>query len=327
MVKISRRDFLKYTGLSTAGFSMAANIAAAAPASRPAHRSGTAPWQITWSAADQSPDPAAILLSRASFGPKPGQMEQVRRSGIDQWIEQQLHPEMIADDTLDRMLAGLPTLTMTIPQLVEQYPAKSKPGPRQVVFELQKAALLRAIYSERQLLEVMVDFWTNHFNIFIQKDQCKLLKTIDDREVIRKHALGRFQDLLAASVQSPAMLDYLDNRSNVKGVPNENYARELLELHTLGVDGGYTQEDVLEVARCLTGWTYRLRGADPGFVFDRTKHDMGAKTVLGVPLPANGGIKDGLKVIEILAKHPATAQLIATKLVRRFVSDRPPPSW
>ena len=286
-----------------------------------------APWQITWSATDQSPDPTAILLSRASFGPKPGQVEQVRRIGIDQWIEQQLHPETIDDNALERMLAGLPTLTMAIPQLVEQYQPKSKPGPRQVVFELQKAALLRAIHSERQLLEVMVDFWTNHFNIFIQKDQCKLLKTIDDREVVRKHALGHFQDLLTASAQSPAMLDYLDNRSNVKGVPNENYARELLELHTLGVDGGYTQEDVLEVARCLTGWTYRLRGADPGFVFDRTKLDMGAKMVLGVSIPANGGIKTASKCSRSSPSTRPQPSLSLQNWCAVSSAIGPPPSW
>lgn len=222
------------------------------------------------------------------------------------------------------------------------------------VYQLQQAKLMRAALSERQLQEVLVDFWTNHFNIDIRKDACRALKIADDRDVIRPHVLGRFRDLLGASAHSPAMLTYLDNSENsvprqVSAVErtigkmyiqyklgikadgfmperqglNENYGREILELHTLGVDGGYTQHDVQEVARCFTGW-----GVSPftgSFSFDSNHHDTGEKTVLGHVIPAGGGIEDGQKVLDILAAHPSTAKHISYKLCQRFVSDDPPP--
>ena len=248
--------------------------------------------------------------------------------------------------------------------------------------ELQMSRILRAVYSERQLQEVMVDFWTNHFNVFAGKGADRWLLTSYDRDTIRPHTLGKFYDLLLADAQSPAMLFYLDNFQSVspnaqqpqqrpprgplaellrmsnnpqqqrpqqqqqrRGI-NENYARELMELHTLVVDGGYTQKDVQEVARCFTGWTIIApRGAgaaaqaitnprlaemvrnNPGtFVFRPGVHDNGEKIVLGHKIPAGGGIKDGLMVLDILAHHPSTAKFIATKLVRRFVSDNPPAS-
>ena len=248
--------------------------------------------------------------------------------------------------------------------------------------ELQMSRILRAVYSERQLQEVMVDFWTNHFNVFAGKGADRWLLISYDRDTIRPHTLGKFYDLLVADAQSPAMLFYLDNFQSVspdaqlgpqqrpgaargplaqlrmsnnpqqqrpqqqrRGI-NENYARELMELHTLGVDGGYTQKDVQEVARCFTGWTiFAPRGAgaaaqavtngrlaerlrtDAGkFVFNPRAHDDGDKIVLGQKIPAGGGAKDGLMVLDIVAHHPATAKFIATKLVRHFVSDDPPPA-
>jgi uncharacterized protein (DUF1800 family) len=249
--------------------------------------------------------------------------------------------------------------------------------------ELQMSRILRATYSERQLQEVMVDFWTNHFNVFAGKGADRWLLISYDRDTIRPHTLGKFYDLLLADAQSPAMLFYLDNFQSVspdaqlgpqqrpgaargplaqlrmsnnpqqqrpqqqqrRGI-NENYARELMELHTLGVDGGYTQKDVQEVARCFTGWTiFAPRGAgaaaqaitngrladrlrtDAGkFYFNPRAHDDGEKIVLGHKIPAGGGAKDGLMVLDIVAHHPATAKFIATKLVRHFVSDDPPPA-
>jgi uncharacterized protein (DUF1800 family) len=219
--------------------------------------------------------------------------------------------------------------------------------------ELQQAKILRAALSERQLKEVLVDFWSNHFNIDIRKDQCRALKVADDREVIRPHVLGKFRDLLGASAHSPAMLHYLDNAENsvprerssvelwviemyvkyklgvsgtglvpTKEGPNENYGREILELHTLGVDGGYTQKDVEEVARCFSGWG--VEGGKGAFEFRAGRHDNGAKTVLGVKIPAGGGIKDGEKLLDILARHPSTARHISRKLCQRFVADDPP---
>ena len=196
--------------------------------------------------------------------------------------------------------------------------------------ELTSAALLRATYSKRQLYEVLVEFWSDHFNIDSSKAECAWLKAGDDREVIRKHTLGRFGELLRASAFSPAMLWYLDGRANVKRTsaerPNENYARELLELHTLGVHGGYTQADVMEAARCLTGWTVRDRhGLGKARVeFHADQHDDGRKCVLGVEIPAAGGERDAETLLAIVAAHPSTARHLATKLCRRFIADEPP---
>ncbi|HEY1084823.1 MAG TPA: DUF1800 domain-containing protein, partial [Prosthecobacter sp.] len=194
-------------------------------------------------------------------------------------------------------------------------------------------ALLRAIYSRRQLLEVMVEFWSDHLNIDLEKGDCIYLKPSDDRNVIRKHALGRFQDLIRASATSPAMLVYLDGQTNkvrpgTGDRPNENYARELLELHTLGVHGGYTQEDVREAARCLSGWTFdskRVFALNQNESYFRPDwHDDGEKQVLGQRIPAGGGEKDVDRLVDIVCNHPSTARHIATKLCRRLVSPTPP---
>ena len=311
-------------------------------------------------------------------------MDAVRRIGLQEWIDRQLHPERIPDAALDPRLAPLPTLRLSTAEILRGYdppPALKKEiqkrraemgesasdedlrrarrelaaeykdqmagPPRKVVEELQQAKLLRAVYSERQLDEVLVDFWMNHFNVFAGKGQDRFLVTEYERDVIRPHAWGRFEDLLRATAQSPAMLFYLDNwlstdpNANVGGGRgrlmrrpagaakrkaglNENYAREIMELHTLGVDGGYTQKDVTEVARCLTGWTIRgLRQNDPRFVFLDAVHDHGDKVVLGHRIEP-GGIKEGEEVIHLLATHPATARFISYKLARRFVADEPP---
>jgi uncharacterized protein (DUF1800 family) len=226
--------------------------------------------------------------------------------------------------------------------------------------EMEQARLVRDIESERQLQEVLVDFWGNHFNIDMKKGPDRIYKIADDRDVIRPHIWGSFRDLLEASAKSPAMLFYLDNATNTvahtvtakeqmftervaaqmtqngngalappvptvgqtKGGINENYGREIMELHTLGVDGGYTQQDVQEVARCFTGWTIdRLTGE---FIFRPKLHDNGSKVVLGHNIPAGGGMQDGETVLDILASHPATAHHIALEMCERFVSDTPP---
>jgi uncharacterized protein (DUF1800 family) len=231
--------------------------------------------------------------------------------------------------------------------------------PRQVIEELQAAKVVRAVYSQRQLDEVLVDFWMNHFNVFAGKGPEKFLVGAYERDVVRPHAWGRFEDLLKATAASPAMLFYLDNWLSAdpdaqpmqtrgrrggflrRGRPappdqeqgkgrkrglNENYAREVMELHTLGVDGGYTQKDVTEVARCFTGWTIRdLRQGDPRFVFDARIHDGKDKLVLGHRIKG-GGQREGEEVLHLLATHPATARFVSTKLARRFVADDPPPS-
>ncbi len=215
-------------------------------------------------------------------------------------------------------------------------------GPPQVVArDLMEAKLLRAVYSNRQLQEVLVDFWYNHFNVFLDKGADRYLVTEYERNAIRPHVLGKFRDLLEATAQSPAMLFYLDNWQSAGAAPprrpfananrprrglNENYGRELLELHTLGVDGGYTQKDVTEVARCFTGWTIIQPQRGGAFTFNPRLHDPCEKVVLGVTIPAGGGMQDGLRVLDILARHPSTAHFISWKLVRRFVADDPPPA-
>jgi uncharacterized protein (DUF1800 family) len=217
-------------------------------------------------------------------------------------------------------------------------------GPAQVVArDLTESKVLRAVYSNRQLDEVLADFWFNHFNVFMDKGADRYLVTEYERDSIRPHVLGKFRDLLEATAKSPAMLFYLDNWQSVdpnapqarrpgantkqqrRGL-NENYGRELMELHTLGVDGGYTQKDVTEVARCFTGWTIYQPQRGGKFVFNPRLHDGGEKVVLGVRIPAGGGIHDGEKVLDIVAHHPSTAHFISKKLAMRFVADDPPES-
>ncbi len=273
--------------------------------------------------------PVRHALNRLSFGPRPEDLARVRALGADEeeavaaYVEEQLHPGRIDDRTAERAVRRLETLDEPLGELFEYQPAL-------LLDELSRGTLLRAVTSRRQLFEVMVGFWSDHFNVDASKGDCKWLKVADDREVIRGHALGRFGDLLRASATSPAMLWYLDGRVNRKAtddeVPNENYARELLELHTLGVHGGYTQRDVMEVARCLTGWT--VRSGEPfgkGRVeFKRHLHDDGEKVVLGRRIEAGQGAGDLDRVLELVTGHPATARHLAAKLCRRFVADRPP---
>jgi uncharacterized protein (DUF1800 family) len=328
-----------------------------------------------WSAAPISAalvptDDAAIehALNRLTYGPRPGDVESVRRVGLAAWMEQQLHPREIDDGGIETRIASFKTLLLDSDDIAREYfeparearrerqraqagtpdpsmvnggnPADMR-GDRQILMELASAKLLRAVYSERQLEEVLVDFWFNHFNVFAGKGRTGMYVTEYERDAIRPHVLGRFRDLLEATAKSPAMLFYLDNWMSAdsdsahshqrrplqtpkrpRGL-NENYGRELLELHTLGVEGGYTQADVVEVARALTGWTIDPR--THRFRFVPAMHDSGAKVVLGQRITAGGGMSDGERVLDILASHPSTATHIALKLSQRFVSDMPPP--
>ncbi|HVW08805.1 MAG TPA: DUF1800 family protein [Bryobacteraceae bacterium] len=422
---------------------------------------------------------ALHALNRLTFGPRPGDLEQVKQMGLQQWIDQQLHPESIPENpALLEKLAPLDTLDLSTQAMLQKYPSQQMiramsegriplpedketraavqtaieryrrrqaaddadaaipttpqvgevtignmetkiqtpppppPGgrvapetlnqlplsqdqkqallrgtpesrldlieslpedqqvdviealpqpmrnriaaagspalrrrvevlsaPGQVVNrDLTEGKLLRAIYSNRQLEEVLTDFWFNHFNVYLNKGADRYMVTSYERDVIRPHVLGKFKDLLLATAESPAMLFYLDNWESAapgmvrpfapanqkKAGLNENYGRELMELHTLGVDGGYTQQDVTEVARCFTGWTIRQPQQGGGFFFNPRMHDRGEKHVLGITIPAGGGIEDGLKVLDILAKNPATARFISKSLAVRFVSDNPP---
>jgi uncharacterized protein (DUF1800 family) len=444
---------------------------------------------------------AIHVLNRFTFGPRPGDVQRLQAMGIDNWFEQQLHPEKINDSALEARLSPFRTLKMSTNELVRDFPppqvvkmvengrasiprdpqekaiyeaaierqqqkkaAKQDAGNNQntaqtandqtndagngrrrrggdledqmyaslnadslmaeppdqrfkdlmkmgpddmrsvarslnqqererlvdgftpqqketlvavvnpqlvVQGELTQAKLLRAIYSERQLDEVMTDFWMNHFNVFINKGADRYMLTAYERDVIRPHALGKFKDLLIATAKSPAMLFYLDNWQSIgpdseaalnggrpaqrghfrRGpfggvvyVPprarpsenpqkkgkrqsglNENYAREIMELHTLGVDGGYTQKDVTELAKVLTGWTIEKPQQGGEFKFDERRHEPGKKVVLGKEFKENGE-SEGMKALEMLAHHPSTARFISKKLAMRFVSDDPPES-
>lgn len=425
---------------------------------------------------------AIHLLDRITFGTRPGDVERVMKMNWEKYLDEQLHPERIADQGLEQKLKGIESIHLSNAELAKNYPPpqvirevlkqrgielpgfnanqgqnqnapqtepnkkdakqgfkqlgkdarQMKPGAtdeqageapapkeqanaddmakrreayqalkemgykpqREIVQELQQAKILRAVYSEKQLQEVMTDFWFNHFNIYVQKGADRVLTTSYERDVIRPNVFGKFEDLLKATAESPAMLFYLDNwmsaspnakmpnrdelrqmrrnrglnnpsdngrgrRAGVFGqgarrqLPNnqmpregeqamlnnngkvqkkrarglnENYAREVMELHTLGVDGGYTQKDVQEVARAFTGWTLRQPRGGGEFYFAPFLHDDGEKTVLGKKIAAGGGVKDGYAVIHMLATHPATAKFISTKLARKFVADNPPPA-
>ncbi len=292
---------------------------------------------------------ARHVLDRLAYGPRPGEAEAVARRGLLAWIDAQLDPSRLDDADVERRLAGLAVPTMTPRELMEAYPLPQafrqqgrvvprERSPQALVGELRRARLLRAVYSERQLLEVMVDFWFNHFNVFAGKGTVRYYLPDYERTALRPHALGRFRDLLGAVAHHPAMLYYLDAWLSTAPGPraggrrtglNENYARELLELHTLGVDGGYEQADVVAVARAFTGWTIdHPRPGHPrsggGFLFDPRAHDAGPKRVLGQEIRA-AGVEEGERVLDLLARHPATARHIARKLARRFVGDDPPP--
>jgi uncharacterized protein (DUF1800 family) len=346
------------------------------------------------------------VLNRVGFGARAGDVERVRHIGLAAYIDEQLHPERIPDSGMPARLAGLETINKSTRELADEYfvPAlraraaakkEAANGPaagqamtpdgrdqgkpqrtpeqmdlarrqRAVLAELSQQKVLRAAYSDRQLEEVMTDFWFNHFNVFAGKGATQEYLTEYERDTIRPRVFGTFRDLLGATAKSPAMLFYLDNwqsadpdardprddawrrraagrrfgfrmppdrlAQNPNAPPrqkrgiNENYGRELMELHTLGVDGGYTQQDVVNVARAFTGWTIEQPRQGGSFRFDDRLHDSREKIVLGRTIKKGGGQSDGEQVLDILAKHPSTARFIATKLVRRFVSDTPPAS-
>jgi uncharacterized protein (DUF1800 family) len=333
------------------------------------------------------------VLNRLAFGPRPGDVDRVMAMGVDRWIEQQLRPERLEDREAEQLMAAFPVMRQSSSDLLREYPPRAAQQlqarlqsdtvlaradsielrravqrNREFVNDLLAAKVARAVTSERQLAEVMTDFWENHFNVFIGKGQLRYYLPEYTERTIRPHALGNFRDLLGAVAKSPAMLLYLDNAQSVadSGQPtlggrgfgrmraavvnrrirqmdsaqraafeqaqqrrprglNENYARELLELHTLGVDGGYSQQDVIEVARALTGWSVEPpRQGGGGFIFRAQAHDAGPKTVLGHRLRAGRGIEDGEEVLDIVSRHPSTAMFISRKLVTRLVSDDPP---
>jgi uncharacterized protein (DUF1800 family) len=315
---IGRREFLKIGGL--AGLSALFSACEGLPEFE---------WMIGRGSGDQfEPLPlqdsqdrqrASRLLNRITYGPRPGEIERVTRQGIEAFIIEQLYPDSIPDSQAYWLTRRIETLKLKTPDIFEL-------DSERAIGDLRRSMLLRAVYSERQLLELMVEFWSDHFNIFAPKADCAWLKVVDDRDVIRPHALGKFSDLLRASASSPAMLVYLDGHTNTRIKPNENYARELLELHTLGVDGGYSQTDVMEVARALTGWKVKSHFWRGRVDFKQEDHDRTAKQVLGFSI--DGGTGSELdRVIGIASEHPSTARFLSRKLCRRFVSDEPEPAF
>ena len=319
------------------------------------------------------------VLNRLAFGPRPGQVDQVFKVGWEQWARQQLRPRQIDDPQVKSAMASRwPSMSMSMGEVFDRYmppyPSEElsleeqrrlterRNALRQEVMDhLVESVLYRAIYSERQFEQVIVEFWRNHFNVDHTKDDVRYLANHYEEQVLRKHAFGKFEDLLLATAQHPAMLIYLDNvvsqkplsaaeqrlvaryegrarmprsvqaRARHRGL-NENYARELMELHTLGVDNHYTQHDVIDLSRALTGWTadWNERGRgdgqkrDYGFHFRREVHDEDKKVVLGTRLRRRGGVEEGQLIIRRLARHPGTARFISWKLCRYLVRDEPP---
>jgi uncharacterized protein (DUF1800 family) len=294
------------------------------------------------------------LLNRLSLGIRPGEIDRVQKLGVDKYIQQQLNPDSIVESPiLTERLAKLDTINLSPVELFQRYnPNRQVDGQkpaieikkiqqqqaRQVTNQAIEARLWRSIYSDRQLQEVMVDFWYNHFNVYADKGIDRLWVGTYEQQAIRPHALGKFRDLLSATARHPAMLFYLDNWQNSAPNPtnkgrfkglNENYARELMELHTLGVDGGYKQDDTIALARIFTGWGFKQPGQKVpdgyGFQFNSNRHDFGNKKFLDRDIPGSG-ITEGEQAFDILSKHPSTARHISFKLAQYFVADNPPKS-
>ncbi|HEY4061727.1 MAG TPA: DUF1800 domain-containing protein [Puia sp.] len=378
-------------------------------------KEGRMPWRQAGLTERQA---AAHLISRFTYGATPGQVDAVVKEGLENWFRQQLEARE-PNDSLDQLLSGYDALKLSNEEIARTYPKGGelirmairdgivdkdsvKTDRKEYRATLQKymqekglkpeqelirqficQKVLRAAYSRNQLREVMADFWFNHFNVSLTKNDCAEFIPDYERDVIRPGALGHFGDLLLATAKSPAMLYYLDNFSSSatnnkfrpgpppppaegmmmdggKAAPvlpkrppqglNENYAREVMELHTLGVDGGYTQTDVTQAARVLTGWTVYPMGQygragqnqlarlgedrmsrlgfvhEGDFLFNANRHDVGEKTVLGKHFGPDGGYHEGVDLLNMLAHHPSTAHFIARKIAVRFVSDDPSPA-
>ncbi len=267
-------------------------------------------------------DPLRVRLARSTFGVTERLLDEVRALGWDAWLERQLQPESIDDGEVEAALAGYPVLTMTVPER-RQLAEESARGLRDVVGPLVHATLVRAVHSERQLREVLVDHWNNHFNTDVSDPVVALTKH-DVDAAFRAGAFGPFGDLLAASTKSPAMLAYLDNAASRRPHPNENFGRELLELHTVGVDGGYGEADVVSSAQVFTGWT--IDRASGTFVFRPQWHDPSPKALLGWSSPGGSGeraVHEGEDLLAHLATLPATARHVSLRLARRLVADHP----
>jgi len=323
-MSLSRRDFFKLSGATLATAAVVQHNTAVQAAPEP-----TNPLNTSQSSSTVTNDPILRFLNRAGYGPRPGDYARASQVGLEAYLEEQLNPEQIDDSFVDGVMQGMTVYN----EAADQLSSKDKATRRMASRELLRVTILRATFSNRQLYEAMVEFWSDHFNIAMRANKnLPVFKMLDDREVIRPNALGKFRDLLFASANSPAMLLYLDNirsradRPDKK--PNENYPRELMELHTLDVTGGYTQQDVEEAARIFSGWGVAKENKTLLWQreFRAKWHDDGEKQVLGQTFPAGQGEQDVNQLLELLVTHPNTARFIATKLVRRFVADQPPES-
>ena len=313
VMSLNRRSFLRIAALSAT-----AAASACGPVRQLLDRDRVSP-------------PAGALLSehqvrvldRLCYGISPVEINKVAETGLHAWIEEQLADDQLPELDLRWRLRNCEVLNKQTDAIEGAY------KQAEVIRQLRAGTLLRQTYSRRQVYEMLVEFWNDHFNISVEKGPGWALKVVDDRKVIRACALGLFSELLGASAHSPAMLYYLDNQANHRDAPNENYARELMELHTLGVDGGYTQADIYELARCLTGWTVKDHFWRGRFTFDSERHDEGWKNVLGLAVEP-GGEQEVELILDHLSHHPATAQHLSVKLVRRFLCDDPlrdQPEW
>lgn len=362
----SRRVVLAAGVAGVVGLAAPQSASCEPSAPSPPRPMGSGPGRATMARLETDPDFARHLLNRFGYGPRPGDVERLRAEGASAWLDAQLRPaaaeppvELAA--TLSSMPSQSATHTADLARYAQLQADVLRPGIddtdrerarkelEQLVVRVQgearQARLLRALHARRQLEESLVEFWFNHFNVFAGKETVRVTVGYYEREAIRPHVLGRFRDLLGATAKHPAMLNYLDNWQSVAqgfrfpgGVqtvggfrlpqgPNENYARELLELHTLGVEGGYTQADVAALARVLTGWSFdrRTPGPEHAFRFHRLRHDTGAKTLLGRPVPGHG-IAQGEWALDLLARHPSTARHVARRLAVAYVADAPPPA-
>ena len=262
-------------------------------------------------------DPIAHLLRRATFGPTPATLSEATRLGVAGWLDRQLDPAAIGDPAVDELLTRLPLAGASIATVR----SKIKLHSYEAFGQLGRAAVARAAWSERQLFEVVVQFWANHLHVTAPAGGVWDSRADYDVQVIRRHAFGKFADMLKASVKHPAMLTYLDNRSSTKEHPNENYARELMELHTVGLI--YSEQDVQQAARLLTGLTVTGAGT---YAYDASRHAGGAVRVLGFGHANGAGEAGPMALADYLARHPATAQRLAEKLCVRFVADVAPPT-
>ncbi len=311
MNNLNRRNFLKYSSIATTGVLSLTMTPSQLWAQNTQNINELLPYTNL----------ETHLLNRISFGINQASMSQLLQMGHEAYIDYQLDADNIDDSEIEDIIAQyLPTVAMSTSEIFSLIQSETI-NQFDAAIELKVATFLRAVYSKKQLFQVMVEFWNNHFSVYHFDGPVAFLKTVEDREMMRPYALSSFRNLLQENAKSPAMIYYLDTFSSSKESPNENYARELMELHTLGVDGPYTHHDIDEVARCFTGWSLQQTMGD--FQFYPFLHDYEEKQVLGQTIAAGGGQTDGEQVLDILADEDSCAAFISKKLCQHFISDNP----